>query len=113
MGREILTIRCQRIKDRQTYNGNVRVDSEQESDVHQNVSILFKDKKLEDMGACAHHLLRAYLDNGSEMCVKMIKTAPNSTRIPVPIDLTPEQVNKIYDSEKSARAFFAPINAKR
>ena len=107
--RMMIELKCQRIPKDTTYNGAIVVTGEPGVQPEQRLHLEFRARELQDVGISLHHLMRAISDlTQDEFCVRMTQSAPNAVRPPVPMDLTPQQVNQIYESPESASLFFAP-----
>jgi len=125
--RAIIELHCQRIPkpkwdasrpDENTqpstaYNGEIVLRGENGVEPHLNATFPFKGRELGEVGVWLHYLTRFITQTGIEFCVRMFQRAPNSTRPAVAMDLTPAQVNKIYESPESAMIYFAPKERTR
>jgi len=101
----IIELRCRRVPKEHVYNGEIAVLVKDEA---QRLLLPFGRRDLGDVGVVLHHLVRAVAGNVEEFAVRMVQSAPGTKHKAVPMDLTPAQVQKIYESEESARLFFAP-----
>ena len=117
MRRYMIELRCQRRPKQHTYDGAVlvyEVGPDFESSPKNSLGFAFTDKGLEHPAAELHYATRLLSCRpNTEFAIRMLQKAPNSDRAPVPMDLTPEQVNKIYESVESAQLFFAPMFRER
>ena len=106
--RVIVELHCHRIPKTVVYKGYVRLHSERGSLPEQYLSLPFDGKELEEVAVWLHHMVRMLAAARMEFCVRMFQKAPGSAKAPVAMDLSSEQVNKIYHSLESAQVFFAP-----
>lgn len=111
--RVIVALHCQRIPQTHVYKGVVKLHSEPGSLPEQYLSLPFDGKELGEAAVWVHHMVRMLAAARVEFCVRMFQKSPASANPPVAMDLTSEQVNKIYHSPESAQAFFAPIRVTR
>jgi hypothetical protein len=110
--RLIIELHCKRREKRETYDGFLELRSEPGETPQQQLTFTFDGKQLQDVGVQMHHMLRM-MPPKTEYCIRMFQKGPNSTRPPVAMDLTPEQINKIYESPESAQIFFSPMRQTR
>ena len=111
--RVIVELHCQRIPSTAVYKGFVKLHSEPGSLPEQYLSLPFDGKPLEEVAVWLHHMIRMLAEARMEFCVRMFQRAWGSKKPPVAVDLTSEQVNKLYHSPDSAQTFFTPIHVVR
>lgn len=107
MGRLIVELRCQRVPQEFVYDGSIVMY--EEGNEGNCLGFPFKRKDMQDVAQELHYAVRLASGRREEFCVRMLQSAASSKRPAVPIELKPEQVQKIYESVESARAFYAPI----
>lgn len=108
---QVLNIFYERLPKSENYKGRLEL-----LDIDSNTGsfrIEFEDRDLRDVAEQTHFLVRVLAATGKKFLVVSIKSAPGMGRTPAPIQLTTEQVNKLFESVRSARAFFAPIHITR
>lgn len=111
MSRLIIELRCQRIPKEHVYDGSIVMY--EEGNQGNCLGFPFKRSDLQDVAEELHHAVRLASRRREEFCVRMLQSAPNSKRPAVPIELRPEQAQKIYESIESARIFFSPMFRER
>ena len=87
------------------YNGKLQVRAQDASQGMFHAP--FENQELQDVAAWLHHLVRFASSLNTEFAVVTIQKPPHGGR-GVEHSLSPGQINKLYESEESAREFFAP-----
>lgn len=111
--RAIVELHCHRIPNTSVYKGYVHLHSEVGSLPEQYLSLPFDGTELEEVAVWLHHLVRMLASARVEFCVKMFQKSATSLKPAVAMDLSSEQVSKIYHSPESAQVFFSPIQRTR
>lgn len=103
----------QRVPEKFVYSGSISMTSIPGSVPFNTVVSEFEKKDLQEMAVALHHLLRFCAVMGMEFTVNTSQKPPRGNRPAIPVYLTADQINKIYDSVETAKEFFAPIERVR
>ena len=92
-----------RVPEQHVYTGSIVMSVE--GDLTNRLGFKFEEVEMAEIATDLHHAVRVATSRADEFAVRIIQKATRVKRT-VPMDLTPEQVNRIYQSPGEARRFF-------